>query len=126
MADGTQTLIAARPPSYRQPTSDECFDDFREEAQERVTATTLELLQDRATLQEIAAELLVCFGKVKALHAKLGEARAVEERLGNGAIVTYPKLVAFDEYAVVEALFPDHLSPAAEKLLKAELREAMS
>lgn len=130
MADGTQArlsdLLAARTARYRIATADECFDDFRGEAQESTTASLKELLDDRETLREIAAEILIAFGKIKTLHARLGEARAVSEKTGcNGVRITYPKLVALDEYAVIEALFPDHLSAAAEKLLKAELREAM-
>lgn len=125
MPDGTPALAIVRPAVPRQPTSDECFDAFVTEATERTTATLRELLDDRETLQTIAAELLVAFGNVKALHERLGEARSVSRMAGRCAIVRTAKLAALDEYAVVEAIFGDTLSPAAETLLKAELREAM-
>lgn len=126
MADGNliANLIDRLPvPSVpRLPTADECFDEFCDEARERREATFAELLKDRETLQEIAAELLICFGKVKALHAKLGEAGAVTDRNGR---TMYPAL-DFALYAVSDALFDGKLSPAADKLLTAELREAMA
>ncbi len=125
-ADGS-TPTPLRPAVPRVPTSDECFDDFVEEATERTTATISELVDDRRVLQEVARKIAACLRDLEPLHDKLGEARAVSTSDGHGGtITTRGHMVDHDEYAIVEALFFDTLSGAAEKLLKAELREELN
>lgn len=108
---------------YHVPTSDECFDDFVEEATERTTATVSELVGDRRVLQQMARVIIDAHVRLGELYAELGEARAVSEPLGKGCITRSGRMEALCPYAVVETLFNQSLSPAAEKLLKAEIRE---
>jgi hypothetical protein len=110
----------------RIPTVDECFDTFREAAMERSTATVRDCVQEGLVIREMAAIIVEAHAKLAGCHKRLSEGRSVSETVGHGIVTRSAKMAPLDEVAVVEALFWETLTPEADALLNAEIRELVS